>query len=215
MAQLWTATSRGLTPGIPIPTTGLRLGEQGRSRREVVVSCEPALLGASWDAASVAISGANRVELARGHEGDAVVVRITTCGTYTRGCPGHIKLGSGWSLLAEGCHAWGTAGNLGAMPDALIGCRAEGVARIVFSGGRRKGAGGRWLVALQRGADVPSLWLWDAHPDARPELGTAATTWDASERARVLTLIEALPGLDAECLQDAKDQLVPRASLTL
>lgn len=205
MAHLVTATRTGITGWVETSGGQLVLGQTGRSRREVRVAVDPSL-GDRPEVGAVVRQG-DRVSLVPGRAGDAVVVRVRTEAAYTRGCPGRIRVGPGWSLVAEGLTAWGGAGNLGVMPDVLLAVRgdAEGVCQLTFSGGRRKGGGTRWLVAVQRGCDWPSVLLIDCHPDAVPDLRPAAVLLEG-EAARVLGMIRALGG-DREVLEHAERAL--------
>ena len=172
MALLYTATTGGLTPGLGIMEGKLTLGETGRQRRRVDI---PATIDRYVDVASVVQSGLNwRIEA--GASTNSAVVRVRTEVVYTRGAPGGLTLGGQWAELARGFHAWGDAGNLGSMPDALIGIREgqTGVCKVTFSGGRSKGCGVRWLFSTDRGADWPTVGMIDCHPSAHPALRPGA-----------------------------------------
>jgi hypothetical protein len=173
MALLYTATASGLTLGFSrIYENKLTLGDTGRQRRRIDI---PASIDRYADVGAVVKSGLNwRIEA--GTEKNSAVVHVKTEAAYTRGAPGGITLGGQWVELVRGMHAWGDAGNLGAMPDVLVGIRAEqtGVCRITFSGGRNKGYGVRWLCATDRGADWPTVTMVDCHPSAHPALRPAA-----------------------------------------
>jgi len=207
MAHLFTATRTGLSAGLEVRGGVVVLGESGRSRREVRVAADPGL-GSRPVVAGVVRRG-DVVSLTPGEPGDAVVVRVRTEEAYTRGCPGRLRLGGGWTLLTEGLTAWGGAGRLGVMPDALLAVRgdAEGVVQVTFSGGRSKGGGVRWLAALRRGCDWPSVVLLDCHPDARPDLRPGGILLEG-EAARVLGMVRAL-GVSPEALEDAERALGP------
>lgn len=190
MAHLYTATPGGLQPGILIPLLGLRLGETGRERRCVQVAADAALLGTRAETATLQILGERSLRLDPGPGGDAVVVRTRTDVVYTRGCPGRLAPGQ-WNVLAEGRTAWGAAGRLGSHPDVLLAIRGPGAAWVCFSGGRHKGCGSRLLLALDRGADAPSVWLLDLDAAARPELSIAASTLTPDELAEAARLCDA------------------------
>lgn len=176
MALLYTATTGGLTAGLGISEGKLTLGEIGRQRRRIDI---PANIDRYADVGALVQTGLNwRIEA--GTEQDSAVVRVRTNCVYTRGATGGITLGGQWVELARGFHAWGDAGNLGVMPDVLIGIRESqtGVCRITFSGGRSKGCGVRWLVATDRGADWPTISMVDCHPSAHPALRPGAVLLD-------------------------------------
>ena len=188
MAHLMTATRTGLQYGVQVHNNILTLGQSGRARREIRIPVDPSM-GRQPEVGSVTVSG-NRLQIGPGEAKDAVVVRVRTEAIYTRGCPGTITLGKGWNILAQGFTAWGDAGGLGSMPDSLLAVRGdvEGVCRIVFSGGRGRVSGGRWLVALQRGCEWPSVVMIDCHEDALPALRPAEVLID-DEPQRVLKMI--------------------------
>lgn len=192
MALLYTATTGGLTPGLAIMEGKLTLGETGRQRRRIDI---PASIDRYTDVGAIVQAGLNwRIEA--GTATDSAVVRVRTECVYTRGATGGITLGGQWVELARGVHAWGDAGNLGVMPDVLIGIRAEqtGVCRITFSGGRSKGCGVRWLIATDRGADWPTISMVDCHPSAHPSLRPGAVLLDDElDEVREGMLAHAMP----------------------
>lgn len=190
MAHLMSATAKGIQYGIEVNEGVLTLGETGRNRREVRVAVDPAM-GRRPEVGNV-IRRSGLLSIAPGEPNDAVVVRVKTRAGYTRGAPGRFHHGTGWTTLAEGFHAWGDAGNLGVMPDLLLAVRGsdEGVCHAIFSGGGY-GDGSRWLLALQRGFDWPSVVMIDCRPDALPHLRPAEVLID-DEPSRVLKMIRAI-----------------------
>lgn len=205
MALLYTAGTGGLTAGLGIMDGKLTLGETGRQRRRIDI---PASIDRYADVGTIIQAGLNwRIEAGNGT--DSAVVRVKTNCVYTRGASGGITLGGQWMELARGFHAWGDAGNLGVMPDVLIGIRAEqtGVCRITFSGGRSKGCGMRWLIATDRGAEWPTISMVDCHPSAHPALRPGAVLLpDEYDEVREAMLAHSMP-------DDARDHVI--AAMTI
>lgn len=196
MANCFTARAGRMDTGIAWSEThgvvSLVLGETGRSRRRVdlpVVLTEGAPFDTNYDGHrrpvlfNATVVGRPPVlhEVVEEPEDGAVLVRIDTEGTYTRGNPGSLDHGSGegdalWCSgavkeVARGQRAWGDAGNLGTMPDVLLLLRPGALVRVIFSGGRSKGFGLRFVWyrpdALARGADPEVLDLGSTRDEDR------------------------------------------------
>ncbi len=178
----YTATAAGVAPGItltpqssPPGVQSVSLGEVGRARRLTLVP----VLGARIDGGRLGLGGATkRPSIEAFQPGDAVLARVKTDQTYTRGCPGSLGALKGAAAeVARGLTAWGDAGGLGSHPDVLLAMRPGSAVAVTFSGGRRKGAGRRILVFFT-GAEAPVIL--DPGDEAgvpyRPEQGLGLLT---------------------------------------
>lgn len=224
MAKFYTLSVSGLVEGFltqTSPTHGcpvVELGEAGRSRRLVRVAVFAAVtvfpgMSSSGCVFCGSLVGGPSPRIEPGEPGNAIAVRIRTACTYTRGCPGRLTLAGGWASVAEGVTAWGGAGRVGTHPDAIIATREEGAARIVFSGGRPKGAGTRWLLALRSLSGGLDLYTFDASPERRHDaLHPAKVLRDPRDRIRALALCEAVPGASEGQLKDLREALSDAAA---
>lgn len=200
MARLFTATPGGITAGIAVKDGCIALGETGRARTLVKVGVS-APIGADGKIHRGAVVRDRNVRIEPEAPGapDAIVVRVRTDWTYTRGCPGRLALGRGLVEIAKGFTAWGDAGGLGSHPDVLLGAKGPGAALVTFSGGRGKGLGLR-LLAVVETADglMPELYDLPAVGDAalRPELDPIAGL--AGHLPTVLDALDAVQDSDAK-----------------
>lgn len=192
--NLYTATSRGLVPGIEIDhsTSCVRLGESGRERVEVWI---PVAAGIEREN----VAGRIRIGLAavrmsgpypsfvEYRPGTPEMVRVRTESVYTRGSPGSLCLLGAARQVAAGAHAWGDAGRVGSHPDALIEMPPGSAVRAVFSGGRGKGQGARWILTPP-GLEWPRLV--DLGESARPELTWPSVGLTQADLAWLAELVE-------------------------
>lgn len=220
MATFYTLTVAGLVEGFATQTSPtnacpvVELGEAGRARKLVRVAVfaavmrDPGTMSPSGRVFCGSLVGGSSPRIEPGEPGGAIAVRVRTDYTYTRGCPGRLTIAGGWSPVAEGTTAWGDAGRVGSHPDTIIATREEGAARVVFAGGRHKGAGTRWLCAMRNPSGNLDLYTFDASPERRTEsLHPAHVLRDPALRARALALCEAVPGASEGQLAELREAL--------
>ncbi len=106
----------------------LRLGEEGRGRKQVLVPCDS--LGES---VGVKIEG-NRPRIINDPSApEGWLARINTNAGYKRNAWGHVSAPASVSLVARGWGAYGLAGNCGTWDDVLLVVPIGGYVKVTSS----------------------------------------------------------------------------------